>query len=305
MMGYEIPQNQGATVEYYPPVVPASVSARLLDSSGAVLQTSTAVTVAVDDVDTTLASVTDRETLAVEDGTGLIPGRSYWLVSQQTSERRALVTIDSLTEAESVGAPTRLDIYPGPQWLPVAGDAFVGARCTFAISSTSTGTRDPNCAIEWTVTDAAGGVTLYRTPVAIVRMQFYTATRPEDVRAYLASRYASRANELDADPTRYSQIAERATLLVQRRIRESARWPHMVGDPNAFLECKRLALRVALLDDGIRDGVDDVTTYTDALIRRLDDETRRACASMQYDADDSGSLDATETRQYWIPLRRG
>lgn len=293
----EVAQDQAATIEFYPPVPPTSVTVAVKDSSGGILSSGAAT---VDSVSTTLATVTDRETATLTSGTGVVPGRRYWIVSAQTSERRALVSVESLTV---VGAS--VDLYPGPQWLPVAGDAFRAARVTYSLGSGATATRDPHCRVEWTVTGTDGAVTVHRTTLSIVRTVFDVETRPEDVRAWLAERYAHRATELDNDPTRYQQIAERATSLVRRRIRESDRWPHLTGDPGAFIECKRLALRIALIDDGIRDGVDDVVTYLDAMIRRLDDETRRGLAACWYDSDDSGSVEVEETRPHWIPIRRG
>lgn len=292
----EVSQNQGITLSFYPPVPPSTCTAAVKNSAGTVLVSGSAT---VDSVNTTLATVADKENATLTSETGVTVDRQYWIISAQNSERRALVTVESLTAASKA-----INVYPAPRFTPVAGDTFRGARVTYALSSSYTGTRDPLCSVHWTVTATDSSVNVYQTPLAIVRTVFDYQCRPEDVRAYLAQRYAHRATELDTDPTRYVQIADRATDLVKRRIRESERWPHLLGDPSAFLECRRLALKIALLDDGIRDGVQDSVTYTDSLIRRLDDETRRAIASCAYDLDDSGSTESNEVRPSWIKLRR-
>jgi hypothetical protein len=272
--------------------VPVSCTAKVYDSSGALLDSGACT---VDAVSTTLSSVTNREALVVGSTTGIVPGRPYWIVSQDSNDVRALVWVDSLTA-------TALDVHPAPARLPVAGDAFRGARVTYTIAAQSA--LDARMRIEWTVTDIDGKVGTYRQPVAVVRTVFSYALRPEDVRAYLAARYAHVVVEWDQDPTRYEQTASRATDLVRRRIRGTERFEALAGDPDAFREPARLALKIALLDEGVREGVDEVVSYTDSLVKRLDDEVKRAIASCWYDHDDDGTVSGSEARSTWIRLRR-
>jgi hypothetical protein len=282
-MAHEIIQSQSYTFERYPAVVPSSAAVVARKAGGSEL-TSGAAT--VDSFAGTVSTVTDRQTLVLSTVSGLVAGRRYWLVPADDVSMRDMVTVESITVA---GAGVTLG--KPPHRLPQVGDRLLGARLTYQLTSSYTGTRGTNFELVWTITGADAAVTVERDVFHVVRTQFEPPVTAQDVRHYISTRWASEAATWDTDESRYREVARAASDLVRARIRESERYPHLVGEPDAFRLAGRYALQIQLLDErpdrrpaGERD--DEETR----LYSQLDRAVRAALRAVWHDSDDDGAV---------------
>ncbi|GMV38789.1 MAG: hypothetical protein AMXMBFR64_05050 [Myxococcales bacterium] len=292
-MAVQVPQSQAFTFELYPARPAASASAVVRNAAGKQLAGGAAT---LDSVSTTLGAVDSRQAVTVAVRAGIVPGRRYWVVSKDSEELYDLVTVEGVTPAV-VGAGGLLDLGPGGHRLPGTGDRLLGARLTLAVSSSVTATRGMNGHVMWSVTDRVASVYAVQRMFDVVRCLFDLGVTPADVRRYLSVRAGSFALTADQDPSRYEDVAERATAMVQDRIRAVENYPSLVGDPTAFREANRCAMKIALTDEGIIEDVADRRSYVDGLYERLDADIAQALRVCWYDKNDDAVVQPSEVRR--------
>ena len=231
-------QSRSATAEFYPPVKPASATLSVYGPGGGTAIESPTVTVDTLARTVTVATSTDTFTAATGSAGTPTPGRQYWWTSVDTGAHKALV---------------RLSQYATNVWkleAPIAGsavqvgDTLAGARLSATVADTSTANRGAFYQLVWTVTDAAGAVTIYQQTAHVVRTLFREAVTTDECARYIAQAYPNHAVGMTWG--QFAELARRASERTWRRVRSGGRWMNLFGDSECFREAGLVALRMEL-----------------------------------------------------------
>ena len=278
------------TLEVYPEPLgsyPLSVSVVTYDSGGVELSSGSA---SVDTVSTTVVSSSGNssQVLTLTSATGVKVGRKYILSNAEGEV--GLVTVSAVSgNVVTCRDPLGLLNAPG------AGDTFRGYRCTYTLPAGATATRGVNNRLLWTVTYNDSSVRAYSSIFHVVRTLFADPVTSDEVYAYVARLHPGSAASMT--PGRRTEVASRVNRRVRARLLETQRRPHLVGDPDAFLEAGRVALQWVLLDDRhvLVSSDDDLHEQMDSLDNRLGVEIARAIDGMTWiDHNDDNTVDDGE-----------
>lgn len=291
-MAVDIPEDIASVVEFYPDEArPMSGTSKFYTPGGTEKESPS---VSVDSVGSegtaTISSVTNQTTVVVDDATGFVVGRRYWLKS-----------------AKGWGADIRISTISGttltfestPPGTIAAADKIHGLRCYVTIASGSTTTRDMNYRIEWKITGDDSEARLYQTMVNVVRMTFRDAVDPSDASRYVSATFPGYATQ--QSPGNWSEIARRSSERIRRLLRATGNYPHLVGDQDAFTDAGIISLRIEVaLSDGLVPPGYDPSLY----IRDQENALRRsiseAVASTWIDRNDDAVVDADDVRPLYV-----
>jgi two-component sensor histidine kinase len=93
--------------------------------------------------------------------------------------------------------------------------------------------------------------------------------------------------------------------MVRAGILETGRYAHLTGNSGAFHEAGLVALKMALIDEGLYDRNINVVEYTEQLRKSLHQAISQANKSLNYDTDGSGTVETSELQTLGaIPIRR-
>lgn len=279
-------EGLAATVEWYPPTRPASVTASLYDSSGNQLASS--LTTTVDAYQGIIGSVTTDNVFAVSN-VAVTPavGRRYWYVSASTGAHESMVRLGEL----AAGVWT-LESTPATSAVS-SSDLLRGARCTASLTSTHTGNRGTNFRLVWTVTPVTGSIAKYTQIVHVVAQFFRDPILADEAARYLSHAFPGRSAVANAGYFR--ELAERSSERVARKLRSTERWPWLVGDQEVFRDCGIVALRIELALEGLIPAGHDAGQYRRQQEDELDKQFQEAVAQLWVDDNDNGAQDVGET----------
>lgn len=285
-MALEVLQSQSAVADHWPERVPSAVDATVYTSAGVLLATPE---VTIDTTNVAVTGFTAPNLVAVADRSAFVDGERYIL------RRSKLLQSTVRVEAGGglVGAGN-LTLTSAPHFAPAAGDALRGSHLACTIPSTATAHRGTHFRVEWAGTDIDGQSFMVPTLFHVVRTIFTEPVTTAAVVDYLGTFAASKLKALQQTPQRIVDLATAANRRVRALIRATKRFPHLMGDPEAFVPAGMVALRYELLSlTGIANDNQAGTSETREDIRKeLDEAVSLAIQSMEwYDADDSATVD--------------
>lgn len=279
-------KDRAGSVEFYPPARPASATLVFRSPSGTSLATPT---VSVDALSRTVSAAdtstpSQRFTAATGTGTPVL-GRGYWWTSVDSGGHSALVRLAELASSVwTLEAPV-----PGATAVQV-GDTLTGARLTASVPSSATDELGQHYSLEWTVTGADGAVSVYQQTAHVCRTLYLPAMDPARAAAFAAEAYPS--HYLTRPWGYWRRVAERAAERVWKEVAKNGRFPHLIGNSDAFAAAGEVALEIELAAQSIvRPSVVDADGHRLALGDRLKAEVEDAISGQRYDEDDSGSVD--------------
>jgi hypothetical protein len=288
------------TVEFFPPVRPASATLAFRSPGGTSLLTPA---VTVDPMARTVSAAhatvpEQRFTAATGTGTPVV-GRRYWWVSSDDGAHEAAVRLAEVDASVwTLTAPV-----PGATKVQ-ANDLIKGARLTATITAAATATKGEGYRLEWTVTGADNIVYTYQQTAHVCRTLYEPPADAADAASFLARFNADHAR--GKSHGYYVDLGERATERVWRANRSAGRLINLLGNSGAFKAAGRVAIELELLDENIiSPSAIDLNSHRTALDKRLVDEVEAAVSGQSYDADDDGATEITESvKTHSIPLRR-
>ena len=287
-MAVDILKDAASVVEVYPAAArPSSATANFYTPGGSVKESPS---VSIDTVGSggtaTISTVTSQSVLVVDDATGFVVGRHYWLES--ASGWAAAITISEISG-------TTLTLEANPPGTVAVSDTIRGLRCYATISAASTVDRDMNYRVEWRVTGADGVLRPYQTMINVVRMEFRAAITPSEASRYVAAAFPGYATGQTAGA--WIELASRASNRVRRLMRATGYYPHLVGDQDAFVDAGIISLRIEIaLSEGLVPPGYDPSMYIRDQEAALKRSITEATASAWVDRDADGAVDDDDVR---------
>ena len=291
-MAIEVTEDTAAAVTAYPDsAAPVSATATFYNDQGGEKSTPT---VTVDSIGSggvaTISSVQSQTQCHVDDATGIVAGRKYWL----TDNANGWAGVVIVSEISTTGGSNVLKfVNPPPGTLNSSDSTLRGLRLSVTLTTADTSDRGLNYRVEWAVTGADSVVRRYRTIVDVVKTPWPNAVTSDDAARYLSMAFPGYATSLDAG--HFYELARRASQRVRNILRSDGNYPHMVGDRDVFESAGLAALRLecatseALIPAGY-----EPTQYIhdqEQTLRRLIAE---AVANNWIDRDDDGAVDPGE-----------
>ena len=293
-MARELLQDKAAAVVFYPSSIRARPSSATLDFVTPGNNSKATPTVTLSAVGSggsaAVASVTSQAEIVVDDATGFIPGGAVWCETADGWKGSVRVAeVSGTTVILEAAAPGTL----------TTSTVFYGLGLSATIPSSATGTRDRFYRLEWLVTDADGAVTLLHEIAHVVRMQFADPMTEGEAKRYVAANWPGAAAGKDAGWFR--GITRRANARVRVVIQGTGDFPHMIGDPDAFVSSGAglAALRLELAHEALTPGDFSPAEYIDSTERDLKGSVRAAMANAFVDRGDTGTVDAGDVRGVW------
>jgi len=294
-MAQELLKGTAQTIKLVPQKRPSGVSCAVFKpTSSTAVATAAAV---VSTVSTTVASSPDRDSLVVDDSTGITAGAWLWYESASWGGVPIHVSeVVSATDTLHLESPL-----PGDA---AAADLVQGLESTLAVGAAVLDERGANWRVEATITPADGSdVYVEQTIFHVVAQVFRGMTATEAYR-FASGRYASRV--LGWPPARAAELAQRATDKVRLEVQRSGAYAHLVGDDTLFRDALTIALRLELANEGLIPAGHDPGVYTQQQEAALPRAVGAAIGSMQWlDRDDDRTVDPSEvTAARTIHFRR-
>ena len=289
----EITQNQPGTASIVLSRAASVVTATLenVDGSNSTSLSTTpeAVTFAVVGV-----SSSDPTECTLLSSSTLLSGEAVLHVSQSGPSTALYVATVS-------GATVNFEAPPAQPLQP--GDTLKSLEVVATIPSGATGTLGTDYRIIWTVTYSDGSIESYDQPVYICKVIFREAPSLGDAARYISIRFPSSAAGFVGERLRYA--VHRAQDMVRAGILETGRYAHLTGNSGAFHEAGLIALKMALIDEGLYDRNINVVEYTEQLRKSLHGAINQANKTLNYDSDGSGTVEPSEYQTLGaIPIRR-
>ena len=292
-MAIEVTEDTAATVTAYPDgAAPSSATATFYNSKGDEKSTPT---VTVDAIGSggvsTVSSVQSQTQFHVDDATGIVAGRKYWLSDNHNGWAAAVI----VSEVSSSGGSHVVKLVdPPPGELNNTDTTLRGLRMSVTLSATTdTNDRGLNNRVEWVVTGTDSVVRRYRTIVDVVKTPWPDSVTADAAARYLSMAFPGYATGLDAG--HYFELARRASQRVRNILRSDGNYPHMVGDRDVFESAGLAALRLecATSEALIPAGYEPTQYINDQeqTLRRLIAE---AVANNWIDRDDDGAVEPGE-----------
>jgi len=239
-------------------------------------------------------SATDPTECTLTSSSGLVSGEAVAHVPQSGPLTR-------LYCATVAGAVVNFEAPPAQPFG--AGDTLNSLDVAATIPSGATGTLGTDYRVLWTVTYTDGEIESYDQPVYVCKVKFRPSPSLSDAARYIAIRFPSSSGSFVGERLRYA--VNRAQDMVRGAVLETGRYAHLSGNSGAFNEAGLVALKITLIDEGIYDRNVNVVEYTDQLRKALHGAISQANKQLNYDADGSGTVEASEYQQLGaIPIRR-
>ena len=269
-MAFDVLKGVDKAVTFTPDAVWSSPTCEVYKPSSATAVATPSATVS--SVNTTIAAVTDAKTFAITSASGVSQGHSYLVTGDGWT---AVCKVADLTST-SVVLETALPEAPG------VGDAFQGIEITATITAATLSEYGTN----WRVLVKENQTELVQT-FNVVRHLFREPVTEQDCRDLVNEVW--RSAEFPAGA--YATIAGKASQKVRAKLLASGRYPHLMGDPDAFKEAGRSACRLVLVDRGLIGPGWDVREYIEFYEDKLDRDVGEVVQSLSaYDSDDDDVL---------------
>lgn len=262
-------------------IVPASASLRLLDETGAVVESPT-VTLPTADTTVSASPAPTRSLFTVADATGIAVGEACQIAIDGELISFVPETIDSGEVEPTASLPV----------APESGDTVKGLRMTATIAGLAESQVGDGYRVEWQYTDAAGKTYTHTQSASVVRWLPPVYVTADDVREHVArvhpgAHTASRAI--------WSDVAKRVERRIERAIESTGRRAYLYGDSDTFNEASYHAMRLALAEVGFYPPGVDSAQYAQVLQREVNHHMRTALGGLaDYDTDGDGKPDDRE-----------
>lgn len=283
-MAIELAKDQAATAALHPEGLPARPSSATLSfkSPGGSVKLAPSVTLATVGSASAEAvtAATSQVVFTVADATGFVPGGKVWMTC--SDGWAGPVTIDEVSG-------TTITLLSAPPGTITTASVCYPLKLSATLTAASTASLDRNYQLEWTITDADGGVHTRRTIAHVVRMVFADPVSDERAKEYTAANFRGWAASQTAGWFR--TLAARANARIKGLIRVSGDFPYMVGDSTAFQHCAEPALALELAELSLLPSDVDVLTYIDAREASLRRRINEALANTWIDRDDDGDAE--------------
>jgi hypothetical protein len=191
----------------------------------------------IDPAEDIIEAVSSGTELDVDDATQFVPGGRYLLLGHSGAE---IVEVDRINATDD-----RLFLASRPSGQARVGDQLWGATVSAPLTADCTQDLGLSYRIEWTITDAAGGVYYPQTVYHVVEMPLGALVTPAMVSRALRG-YAS-----DSVLDKYGlpgarEIARLADDRLRQMIEQIGRRPALYGDPAQFSQAAAEAINVTL-----------------------------------------------------------
>ena len=277
-MSVDVVKTQGHVFTFRPASPLSAPTSKVLDNTGATLESPTPV---VDSVSTTVAASASNSpsSFSVASATGIERGKVYQITDPTFGAAQAEVSsVDGtlVTLVEPLAA------------TPDASSTFVGVEVTVTITATSTGVLGMgNRGIL-----AKDGVELVQV-FNVVRHPWQPPIDARKARHYVAQWWPS--DPLVNDEEALRNIADASNKMLRGRLLEVARYAHLMWDPDALEAAGQLAMMIHLAEHNRIPGNADPIEYRRSLRFDLRDRVGGLSKSAHpYDDDDDDALDASE-----------
>lgn len=277
----DVKQGAAHTFQLRPESVVTAPTAKVLSPSGKLLESPAAV---VDSVSTTVATDAGntRDVVKVASAAGITPGRVYAISDADWGQ--------AFAEVASVNGNIVTLVEPLPG-VPPNGSAFEGTEVQVSITSASSVDRGRGFRVIMT----AG--TLERVQVFhVVRQPFTDPVTARHVADYLND-WFPRDDILKSGEKRRN-VAEEANSKLRSRLLESARYPDLYWDHDAFDEAAKYCMMLVLAERGRVPGSQDLQDYRRQLWFDIQSRVGAVLKGVApFDANDDGQLDDAESAQ--------
>ena len=277
-MSVDVVKSQGHVFIFRPGSQLSSPSAKVLDNTGATLESPTPV---VDSVSTTVAASASNtaSSFSVASATGIERGKVYQITDPTFGS--------ALAEVSSVDGVVVTLVEPLAA-TPDAASTFIGVEVTVTITTTSTGALGMGNRVIL----AKDGLELVQV-FNVVRHPWQPPMDARKVRHYVAQWWPS--DPLVNDEEALSNIAEASNKMLRGRLLEVAKYPNLMWDPDALEEAGQLSMMIHLAEHNRIPGNADPIEYRRSLRFDLRDRVGGLAKSAHpYDEDNDDALDPSE-----------
>jgi len=285
----ELRTDQSVTFTWYDPagLVPASVTAQLVDRKGGVLATgSVTLPTASTTVHGQHAAYFD-----VTSGAGISAGAHLAITSETVTYVREVLRLES---AANDRVYLRTDI---PERLN-AGDTVNGLDVSITFAAVSADYGD-GYQIKIIATDAGGAKVAAYLGASVVRWSWQRCAA-EDVANVLSAVYQDERSQVFC-----AAVAERVNAKIEHALDATGRRPWLYsGASNLFSEVIQAGIRYVLADHGIAPTGDLVSLLREMRFA-FDDSLRVVVAGLrEYDQDNDGETQTDQARLYSVMTTR-
>lgn len=282
-------KDRTGAVEFYPPTRPASATLVFRSPGGTSLATPTVTVDALSRTVSAIDSTIPEQRFTAATGTGTpVVGRGYWWTSTDSGGHSALVYLAELASSQwTLESPV-----PGATKVQV-GDTLTGARLTATVPASATDEIGQHYSLEWTVTGADGAVSIYQRTAHVCRTLYQPAMDAGRAAAFAAEAYPSHYTARTWGYWR--RVAERAAERVWKEVAKNGRFPHLIGNSDAFATAGEVALEIELAAQNIvRPSVVDADGHKVSLAELLKEEVDTAISGQRYDENDNAVVDGED-----------
>ena len=281
----ELRTDQAVSFTWHDPdgLVPASVTAQLLDRTGGVLATASA------SLPTASTTVHGQHAayFDVDDGTGITAGAHLAITSETVTYVREVLKLTANTHPRVY---LRTDISESLS----SGDAVEGLDVGITFAAVSADVGD-GYQIKIIATDAGGAKVVAYLGAAVVRWSWQRCAA-EDVANVLAAVYQDERSHVFC-----ASVADRVNAKIEHALDATGRRPWLYsGASNLFSEVIQSGIRYVLADHGIAPTGDLVSLLREMRFA-FDDSLRVVVAGLrEYDTDNDGETQADQARLFSI-----